>query len=204
MSTVENQLDNALRIGEIIESNTTRFVAGTYRLHETPQFGALVRAEGRDGCSAYGLVYNIETTSREMSGRALVRGRDGMFDQDIYAANPDLEAVLQTEFHVLIVGFCDGPVLRQHLPAFPPPVHYSVHLCDDGELHRFTERLQFCRTVLQAADVPHEELIAAALRLAARSKPNPHAFLVDAGRALAMLLREDHARLLAIIERIRP
>lgn len=193
-----------MRIGEIIESNTTNFVAGTYELHEGPPFGALVRAEGRDGCAAYGLVYNIETTSREMGGRALVRGREGMYDADIYHANPDLEAVLQTEFHALIVGYCDGPTIRQHLPSFPPPTHYSVHLCDDDELCRFSERLQFCRTVLQAADVPSEELLAAMLRQAAQCRPDPHGFLVAAGRSLAILLRDDHTRLLAIVERIRP
>jgi hypothetical protein len=204
MSTGAYQPRMSSRIGEIVEANTTRFIAGSYQLHQAPPFGALVRAEGRDGCSAYGLVYNIETTSREMSGRALVRGREGMFDEEIYAANPDLEAVLQTEFHVLIVGFCDGPIIRQHLPAFPPPTHYSVHRCDEDELRRFTERLQFCRTVLQAAEVPHEELVAAALRLAAATKPDPYTFLVAAGRTLAMLLRDDHARLLAIVERIRP
>ena len=193
-----------MRIGEIVESNTTSFVAGTYQLHAGPPFGALVRAEGRDGCAAYGLVYNIETTSREMGGRALVRGREGMYDGDIYLANPDLEAVLQSEFHALIVGFCDGPSIRQHLPAFPPPTHYSVHLCDGDETRRFTERLQFCRTVLQAADVPQEELLAATLRQAAECWPDPHAFLVSAGRSLAVLLREEHTRLLAIVERIRP
>ena len=68
-----------MRIGEIIESNTTSFVAGAYRFLQAPPFGALVRAEGRDTCAAYGLVYNIETTSREMGGRALVRGRVGMY-----------------------------------------------------------------------------------------------------------------------------
>ncbi len=193
-----------MRVGEIIESNTTTFVAGAYQLHGAPPFGALVRAEGRDGCAAYGLVYNIATTSREMGGRAIVRGRDGMFDEDIYLGNPDLAAVLQTEFHALIVGYCDGPVVRQHLPAYPPPTHYSVNLCDGDELRRFTERLQFCRTVLSAADVPHEELLAAALREASRHWPDPDAFLVNAGRSLAVLLRDDHARLLAILERMRP
>jgi hypothetical protein len=193
-----------VRIGEILESNTTRFVAGTYQLHQAPPFGALVKAEGRDGCAAYGLVYNIETTSHELGGRAIVRGRDGMYDGDIYAENPDLEAVLQTEFHALIVGYCDGPTIRQHLPAYPPPTHYSVYQCDADELHRFTERLQFCRTVLNASDVPQEELLAATLRQAAAYWPDPHAFLVAAGRSLAVLLRQDHARLLAVLERIRP
>ncbi len=192
-----------MRIGEILESNTTSFVAGAYQLLHAPPFGALVRAEGRDGCAAYGLVYNIETTSREMGGRALVRGREGMYDEDIYLENPDLEAVLQTEFRALIVGYCDGPTIRQHLPAYPPPIHYSVHLCDQEELRGFSARLQFCRTVLQAADVPQEELLAATLRQAAACWPDSHAFLVAAARSLAVLLREDHARLLAIVERIR-
>lgn len=193
-----------MRIGEIIESNTTSFIAGAYELHQAPPFGALVRAEGRDGCAAYGLIYNIETTSREMGGRALVRGRDGMYDGDIYLENPDLEAVLQTEFRALIVGYCDGPSIRQHLPAFPPPTHYSVYLCDDDELRRFTERLQFCRTVLQAGDVPREELLSAMLRRAAAAWPDPRAFLINAGRNLAVLLRDDHARLLSIVEGMRP
>lgn len=197
-------MSDSLRIGEIIESNTTSFVAGTYQLHQAPPFGALVRAESHDNCAVYGLVYNIATTSRELGGRALVRGRDGMYDGDIYRANPDLEAVLQTEFQALIIGYCDGPVVWQHLPAYPPPMHYSVHLCDDTELHRFTQRLQFCRTVLQAAHVPQEELLAASLRHAARCWPDQQTFLINAGRTLAVLLREEHARLLAIIERIRP
>ena len=193
-----------MRIGEIIESNTTSFVAGAYELLNAPPFGALVRAEGRDGCAAYGVVYNIETTSREMGGRAIVRGREGMYDADIYLENPDLESVLQTEFHALIVGYCDGPTIRQHLPSHPPPTHYSVYLCDGDELRRFTDRLHFCRTVLNAADVPQEELLAATLRQAAAVQSDPRAFLVAAGRSLAMLLREDHPRLLAILEGMRP
>ena len=193
-----------MRVGEIIESNTTHFVAGTYQLLDAPSFGTLVRAEGRDGCSSYGLVYNIATTSRELGGRALVRGREGMYDADIYHENPDLEAVLQTEFHALIVGYCDGPSVRQHLPSHPPPTHYSVHLCDTDEVQRFTRQLHFCRTVLQAADVPQEELLAATLRQAAACWPDRHTFLVCAGRSLAVLLRDDYPRLLAIVERIRP
>jgi hypothetical protein len=50
-----------------------------------------------------------------------------MFDEDIYLGNPDLAAVLQTEFQALIVGYCEGATIRQHLPAYPPPTHYSVY-----------------------------------------------------------------------------
>ncbi len=190
-------------IGEIIETSSTGFVAGAYRLLDAPPFGALVRAGGPGGCTAYGLVYDIHTVSQEWSGRAVVRGRDGMYDDAIYAANPDLETVLQTEFRALIVGFCDGPTLRQHLPPLPPAIHYSVHPCDDDELRRFTERLDFLPTVLNAADLPADELLAAALRHAAAVHPDPRAFTIRAGRQLALLLRDDHPRLMTILQRLR-
>lgn len=192
------------RIAEIIESTTTTFVAGTYQLLTAPPFGSLIRAEGRETCAAYGLVYAIHTSSREQGGRAVVRGREGMYDGDIYAANPDLEAVLQTEFTALTVGYCDGPVIRQHLPAQPPPVHYSVYACDADEIMRFTRRFDFLRTLLQAPNVPADELIGAFLRQAAEAHPDPWSFLVTAGRQLAALLRDDHGRLMALVEQIRP
>jgi hypothetical protein len=194
---------HATPIGEIIEANSTAFVAGTYRLLDAPPFGALVRADGHDGCAAYALVYDIHTASRELGGRAVVRGREGMYDRDIYAENPDLEVVLQTEFRALVIGFCDGPAIRQYLPSLPPPVHYSVHICAAEELRRFTERLDFLSTVLAAPDAPADELLAATLRRAAEVQPDRYNFIVRAGRQLALLLRDDHARLMTILQRIR-
>lgn len=190
-------------VGEIIEANSTAFVAGTYRLHAAPPFGALVRAEGAVGCAAYALVYDIHTASREFGGRAIVRGRDGMYDDAIYTENPDLETVLQTEFRALIVGFCEGATIRQYLPPLPPPVHYSVHICDDAEVQQFTQRLDFMSTILAARDAPADELLAAALRSAAAAQPDRLQWTVAAGRQLALLLRDEHARLMTILARIR-
>ena len=58
--------------------------------------------------------------------------------------------------------------------------------------------------MLNASDVPQEELLAAALRRAATCWPDHRTFLIEAGRTLATQLREDHPRLLAILERMRP
>lgn len=190
-------------IGEIIEASSTSFVAGTYRLMAAPPLGALVRAGGPDGCIAYGLVADIHTVSQELGGRAVVRGRAGLYDQAIYAANPDLESVLQTEFRALIVGCCAGATIRQHLPPLPPAIHYSVHVCPDDEVRRFTAQLDFLPTVLNAADVPADEVLAAALRRAAAVHPDPRAFLVQAGQRLALLLRDDHPRLMTVLQRLR-
>ncbi|MBC8163236.1 MAG: hypothetical protein H7Z42_18665 [Roseiflexaceae bacterium] len=199
------------RIGEIIESTTTRFTAGAYELLAAPPFGALVRAQAREpGAAVYGLVYEIRTGSKEPGGRASVRGRTytgrELYDEEIYAEHPDLAEVLQTEFSAITVGFLTGDQLYQYLPPQPPPVHYSVYPCDEAELLRFTEHSDFFRAVLFSFQVPGDEALAAVVRAAARARA-PHddrAYLVRAGREIAALLKDDYDRLQAIVRRIRP
>lgn len=200
------------RIGEVIESTTTRFTAGAYELLAAPPFGALVRAQAREQSSAvYGLVYEIRTGSKEPGGRAVVRGRTytgrDLYDAEIYAEHPDLAEVLQTEFSAITVGFAESGQLYQYLPPQPPPVHYSVYPCDEAELVRFTESSDFFRAVLFSFQIPGDEALAALVRAAARARTargDDHAYLVRAGRAAAALLKDDYDRLQAIVRRIRP
>lgn len=200
------------RIGEIIESTTTRFVAGAYELLAAPPFGSLIRAQTREeDASVYGLVYEIRTGSKEPGGRAAVRGRTytgrNLYDAEIYHEHPDLAEVLQTEFSAVTVGFCERGVMFQYLPPQPPPVHYSVYECDADELIRFTEATDFFRAVLFAYQIPSDELLAAMIRAGARARSSrglDRAYLVHAGREIASLLKDDYDRLNAILRRIRP
>ncbi|GAB4434354.1 MAG: HAS-barrel domain-containing protein [Chloroflexi bacterium OHK40] len=197
------------RIAEVIESSTTRFTAGAYELLEAPPFGALVRAATRsEGLVVYGLVYEIRTGSKEPGGRAVVRGRTysgrELYDEEIYAENPDLAEVLQTEFSALTVGFAEEGRIYQYLPPHPPPVHYSVYPCTPDELARFSASCDFFRAVLFAAQIPSDELLAAAIRAVARARPDGREYLVQAGRELAGLLKDDYDRLSALVRRIRP
>jgi hypothetical protein len=199
------------RIGEVIESTTTQFTAGAYQLLATPPFGALVRAQARARQIAiYGLVYDIRTGSKEPGGRAMVRGRTytgvELYDDEIYQEHPDLAEVLQTEFSAIIVGFSEDGQIYQYLPTHPPPVHYSVYECDTAELVRFSAATDFFRTVLFTPHIPSDELLAAALRAAARARPTDEGreYLLRAGRETASLLKDDYDRLTAILRRIRP
>jgi hypothetical protein len=198
------------RIGEVIEASTTRFIAGAYALLETPPFGALVRAQAREeGTSVYGLVYEICTGSREPGARAVVRGRtytgQELYDAEIYREHPDLAEVLQTEFSAITVGYTEGWQIYQYLPPHPPPVHYSVYECDTEELMRFSNSSDFFRSVLFASQVPGDELLAATLRQIARARGDDGLFyLVQAGREIASLLKDDYDRLSALLRRIRP
>ncbi len=198
------------RIGEIIEASTTSFTAGAYELLEAPPFGALVRAQSRaESMAVYGLVYEIRTGSKELGGRALVRGRTysgrELYDAEIYHEHPDLAEVLQTEFSAITVGFIEDGQIHQYLPPHPPPVHYSVYPCAGEELVHFSESSDFFRTLMYASQIPSDELLAAAIRAAARARSGKERdYLVRAGREVASLLKDDYDRLTAILRRIRP
>lgn len=197
------------RIGEVIESSTIRFVSGAYELLQAPPFGALVKAQARAAeMMIYGLVYDICTTSREPGGRAVVRGRTytghNLYDDEIYRAHPDLAEVLQTEFSALTVGFAEQGAIYHYLPPHPPPVHYSVYECTLEELARFSTSCDFFRSVLCASQVPGDELLAATIRAAAYAHNDSRDYLVEAGRELASLLKDDYDRLAALLRRIKP
>lgn len=198
------------RIGEVIEASTIGFTAGAYELLAAPPFGALVRAQSREsGMAVYGLVYDIRTGSKEPGGRALVRGRTysgrELYDDEIYQEHPDLAEVLQTEFSALTVGFIMHDRIYQYLPSQPPPVHYSVYECGAAELIQFSAVTDFFRTPLFAFNVPGDDLIAATIRAAARARVGgEREYLVQAGREVASLLKDDYDRLTAILRRIKP
>lgn len=197
------------RIGEIIESSTTCFTAGTYELLEAPPFGALVRAQTQaENLAVYGLVYEIHTGSKEPGGRAVVRGRTysgrTLYDQEIYTEHPDLSEVLQTEFSALTVGFVQQGNIYQYLPAHPPPVHYSVYMCEADELAQFGRSFDFFRGVLWATQIPGDELLAATIRTLAQARGDSRDYLVASGRKIASLLKDDYDRLTALLGRIKP
>ncbi|NJP05463.1 MAG: hypothetical protein HC837_07495 [Chloroflexaceae bacterium] len=199
------------RIGEVIESSTTHFVAAAYELLKTPPFGALIRAQSQvREMATYGLVYEIRTGSKEPGGRAMVRGRTytgrQLYDGEIYAEHPDLAEVLQTEFAAITVGFTEGATIYHYLPPHPPPVHYSVYECDADELIRFSQSFDYFRAVLFARQMCSDELLAASIRAGARIRQEAERrlYLVRAGREVASLLKDDYDRLAALLRRIRP
>lgn len=189
-------------IGEIIQTSTTSFVAQCCELGQAPPFGGLVRVSCPTG-AVFGLVYRITTGGLEPGSLAVMRGRSGVRDEAIFRENPDLLAVLRTEFAALIVGFRADGQIRQYLPPQPPPLHWSVYVCDDREVVELSSALDYFRTVLAAGEGPVDELLAAHVRQAAAARPSDEreAFRIRAGRELARLLSRDYERLTAILRR---
>jgi hypothetical protein len=189
-------------IGEIVESSTTEFLAQACELDSAPPFGAFVEVATEDGPTIYGVVAHVQTAGIDPGSRAIMRGHGDVRDERIYQENPDLPLVLRTTFRALVVGFAEGVRLYQFLPPRPPRLHYSVSISAPETVRTFPATgLDYLVAMLNAPDVPADELLAANLRYTAAQYLDSGEFLQLAGRELAQLLRADYARLTSILRR---
>ncbi len=194
---------NSNKIGEVIEANTTEFLAQCYELHQAPPLGSLVRI--RVPQEIYGVVYNAATTSIEPGRRPLARGKEEEKEENVYKSNPQLAQLLRTDFNALVVGYKDDGHIYHYLPPQPATIHSFVYLCEPEEVREFTQDLEFLPLLL-GAKMPGvvEELVAAFLRYASRTQQEQRQFLIRAGKELAQLLSGDLNRLNTILRRIKP
>jgi hypothetical protein len=198
------------RAGEVVVTGTTEFEAQAVELHRAPPLGALVTVRMDDGCRLYGVVAGAYTEGLDTGARPVPRATDARQNADVYRDNPDLEHVLRTCFRCLVVGFHDGHQVRHYLPAAPAPIHYSVAVCDAQEIRAFTEDFGYFPLLLNARNLPVEEVLAAHVRFVAEGRPGRgdretgDDTRIRAGRDIAALLRDDHPRLRTVLDRIRP
>jgi hypothetical protein len=192
------------KIGEVIEANTGQFVAECYELHSPPPLGSLVKTSDSD-VEIYGVVCNAATESIEPNRRPVARGRDEATEEGIYRQHPQLSKLLRTTFDTLVVGHSKGEATLplHYLPPRPPRVHSFVYLCEQDEVYRFTQSLDFLPILLGARAGAVDEIVAACLRQAACAHDDQRAFLVRSGKELAILLSGELNRLNAILRRIR-
>ena len=196
-----------LLMGEVVETSLTGYVAQTYKLDEPPPFGGLVRVKDRSGnCEIYGVVYASATGGLDPGRRAAARGNSQppASDEQVYTDNPQLSRLLKTEFSVLVLGcqLANASRFSYVFPDYPPPLHYGVTLCNDALLQRFTEENGYMRAILEASQVPAEELLGAFLRRASRVRgAGGRAYLVESLRYLARQLKQDYDRFRIIVEK---
>jgi len=190
------------RLGEIIEASTTSFTAQCYELYQSPALGSLVKT--KDGAlELYGIVCNASTTSLEPGRKPIARGKDEASEEDIYKSSPQLTKLLRSEFSALVVGHKGGDKLYHYLPPSPARIHAFVYACSPEEVKDFSRSLDFLNILVSSQlPVPVEELVSATLRLMAQAQPDPRAFLVAAGKELAVLLT-DFNQLKAILGRLK-
>ena len=191
------------RVGEVIEASTTGFVAQCYELYQLPPLGSLVKTKDAP-VELYAVVYNAATTSLEPGRRPIARGKDEATEEAIYQSSPQLLKLLRSEFNALVVGHKQGEKLYHYLPPQPARIHGFVYLCPPEEVKEFSQSFDFLNILANThLPIPVEELIAACLRQMAEVYEDRHAFLVAAGKELAILLSGNFNQLKAILGRIK-
>jgi hypothetical protein len=181
------------RVGEVIEE-----------LYRSPPLGSLVKTRD-SGLDLYGVVYNASTAGIEPGRRPIARGRDETDEEEIYRSSPQLLKLLKSEFSVLVVGYKKEDRVYQHLPPKTAHIHAFVHLCTQEEMKGFGRSFDFLNILLKSRlDIPVEELAAATLRQMGQAFGGErHAFLVSAGKELAVLLSSDYGQLKSILKGLR-
>ena len=196
-------MDEVQRVGEVIEASTMDLVAQCYELYQSPPFGSLVKTKDQ-GVELYGIVYNAATTSLEPGRRPIARGKDEDTEEAIYQSSPQLSKLLRSEFCALLVGHKYGDKVYHYLPPKPARIHSFVYQCPPDEVMEFSQPSDFLNILVNAhLPVSADELIAACLRQMSQVYEDRHAFLVAAGKELAILLGGDFNQLKSILGRIR-
>jgi hypothetical protein len=195
--------EEAQRMGEVIETSTTGFIAQCYQLYLLPPLGSLVRTGGEE-LKLYAVVDNATTTSFEPGRKPIARGNDEDSEEAIYKSSPQLEKLLKSEFSALVVGHRVNGRINNYLPPVPAHIHSFVYLCSDEEVKEFSQSLGFLKTLLNtSSSLPQDELVAACLRYMGNIQEDSNSFLVAAGKYLATLLGGDYNQLKSILERIK-
>ena len=189
------------RLGEVVEANSTSFVAQSYRLYDTPPLGGLVLA-GSPEC--YSVVYRIVTEPLDPSRPVLARGEAMETEEEVFQENPQLNRLLTSRFEALIVGHGETGHIRPFLPPLPPRIHSFVYTCTREQAEQLTSRLEWLRLLLNSGVPAADEVVGACLREAAAYHADARAFLARAATALAAELAGDLPRLNAVLRTISP
>ena len=207
-------------MAEVIETATTEFLAQCLEpeglsFASMPPFGSWVKARDEDsGNQIYAVIYHVTTSPIDSVHRARALG---LSLSELREQQPQIFAMLKTEFRAVILGYQSlaqsrngssrvelGETVYQHLPPRPPQVHQAVYYCEPDEIIHFSEQLDFFRTLLQINGAPVDSLAAAALREIYRLRQADREWLVQAGRNLSLLLKDDYDRLRVILSQIHP
>ncbi len=217
LSNLTDENRNITHIAEVIETSTTEFVAQCLEPEELnfpamPPFGSWVKSVDEESNNKiFAIVTNVSTAPIDSvhKARALGLSLDELKEQQ-----PQIFAMLKTEFRAVIIGF-ETPLenhnngsspqfgkIYQYLPPRPPQVHQAVLKCDADEIINFTENPDFLRVLLQVPNSPVESLIAATLRENYRLRGGDRQWLVNAGRTLSVLLKNDYDCLKYILSQV--
>lgn len=196
------QAERTQATGRIVAASIEAFEAECFEQDAAPPLGALVvTLDG--GPAIYAAVAAISTAGLDPSRPLVPHGSADEDLETVLARNPHLPLLLRTSFNARILAHQDAEQIEHRSPDAPPRLFARVRVCDDTEQQRFVSGMDFLEPLLAAGE-GGDDVAAAFLRRAGRSRVDRAAFLLEAGRALVPLLSGEPERLTAILRSIRP
>jgi len=206
--TQSNRDRHPKHLAEVVATSSTEFLAQCLEPDNLdfplmPAFGSWVKSQQDENSDiiSYGVVYHATTAPIDSVHRAVALG---LSLQELREQQPQIFAMLRSEIKVVLLGFRSVGNIYQHLPSQPPQIHQAVYACEEEEIENFTEELNFLRTLVQMTNAPVDELIAAVLRNVYQVRNCDRHWLVQSGRKLSILLKDDYDRLSAILGQVHP
>lgn len=203
--TQDNNDANEL-VGRVLRASTRGYSCGTHsaRIDFRHDFGAFVKVPIANDQTVYaiGVIYAVEIKD-DLLVNELVMAET--VDPNVLRDQRE-NRMIPVEISVLNIGYGAGTEFVHSLPPRPPMSLSQVRLCNADEVYYFTQRQDFFRLVVNATEVPSDDLLAALLRYAAGAyhKDERYAFMVTCGRQLARLMSGDMKRLSSVLALIRP
>lgn len=203
--------NNLKRVGRVLRASTRGFDCGTHSrdIGDQHDFGAFVRApiantnHDEGNIQAVGLIYKVEIKDDQLISELVL----GEAVPDMVLRDQRENRMIPVEVKVVNIGFLVGDTMIHSLPPRPPLSLSDVELCTPPEVYRFTQRPEFFRLVLNASEVPSDDLVAAAIRYAAwkayADDAERYSFHVRCGQQLAREV-SDLKRLAHILNLIQP
>ena len=193
----------SIPIGRLLRSSTDSFTFGcSIPEPDVPLFGAFVKALAQqDHAEVIGLIYNI-IIEDDLFVRQMIATPDL---PESYILDQRKNRKVPIEVSVLSVGYKKGGELFHMLPPQPPITLDHIRQCTPDEITTFTEGFGYLRLVLNARDVPTDELLASSLHQAIYVRPveERQYYLLEAGRELARLLSNDLTRLETLLNCVK-
>jgi hypothetical protein len=203
--------ETVTRVGRILRASTRGFDCGTHskEIGEQHDFGAFVKVPiantDRDEgfIHAIGVIYKVEIKDDQLISELVL----GEAVPDMVLRDQRENRMIPVEIKVVNVGFMVGQNIIHSMPPRPPMSLSDVDVCTADEIYRFTQRPEFFRLILNASEVPSDDLVAASIRYAAwkayADNAERYAFHVRCGQQLAREV-SDLKRLSHILNLIRP
>lgn len=203
-------INDAKKAGEVVSSNTISFIAQCIKDEDSPEltlprapyFGSFVKAKCDElGFDVVAVVYEISSGSIDSVHRPTAMNLNRT---ELRMQQPQIFDLLKTDFSAITIGYIVDGKIYQTVPPHPAQIHDFVYTCDAREIAMITEKKDYIRTLLNSGVNLSEELVESSLRYGYYARGCSRDFLIESGRELTSLLKDNYDKLSSILKKIRP